>query len=66
MATTIAVRESTVQLLTRLKEKMNAGSLDETIVKILQKVENVPRSRFGSQPKMKKFHEKERARFHEL
>lgn len=66
MATTIAVRESTVQLLTRLKEKMNAESLDKTIVKILQKIEKVPVSRFGSQPQMRKFHEKERARFHEL
>jgi hypothetical protein len=66
MVTTIAVKESTVQLLAILKKKMGTESLDETIVKILQKVENIPGSRFGSQPQMKKFTEKERARFHEL
>lgn len=66
MVTTIAVKESTVQLLTKLKKRLDAESLDETILKILQKVENLPTSRFGSQPSMKKFTEKEKARFHEL
>lgn len=66
MVTTIAVKESTAQLLTKVKKKMDASSLDETIVKILQKVENIPHSRFGSQPKLKKFKEEERARFHGL
>ena len=66
MGTTIAVRESTVQLLTKVKEKLGAGSLDEAIVKILQKVEKVPSTRFGSQPKLKRFAENERARSHEL
>lgn len=64
MTTTIAVKESTVQLLTKMKKQMEADSLDETIVKILQKVENVPSSRFGSQPKLKKFNEGERAHSH--
>ena len=66
MTTTIAVKESTLQLLTIIKKQMNADSLDETIVKILEKTENVPRSRFGSEPKLGQFHEKERAHFHEL
>ena len=66
MVTTITVKESTVQLLAKVKEKLGAVSLDETIVKVLQKAENIPSSRFGSQPKLKKFSEKERARFHEL
>ena len=66
MVTTIAVKESTLQLLTKIKERMNASSLDEAIVKLLQKAENVPISRFGSQPKLKQFSEKERARFHGL
>ena len=66
MATTIAVKESTLQLLVRVKEKMDTKSLDETIVKILQKVENIPKTRFGSQLKLKQFEERERAHFHEL
>ncbi len=66
MTTTIAVRESTVQLLNRLKKEFGTTSLDETIIKIVQKVEGLPKSRFGSQPKLKSFTEKERAQFHEL
>ena len=66
MVTTIAVKESTAQYLAKVKEKLGAASFDETIVKVLQKTENMPSSRFGSQPKMKKFSEKDRARFHEL
>lgn len=64
--TTIAVKESTAQLLVRMKKEMGANSLDEAIVQILQKIENIPKTRFGSQPKLKQFDEKERAHFHEL
>ena len=66
MVTTIAVKESTLQLLTQIKRKIGADSLDETIVKVMQKAEDMPSTRFGSQPKLKKFSENERAHFHEL
>lgn len=66
MTTTIAVKESTAQLLAKFKEKMKANSIDEAIVKMLQKAENIPISRFGSQPKLKSFSDKERAGSHEL
>ncbi len=66
MTTTIAVKESTLQLLTQVKGKINASSLDETIVRVVAKAENIPHSRFGSQPKLKPFTEKERANSHEL
>ena len=66
MTTTIAVKESTLQLLTQVKERINANSLDETIVRVITKAENIPASRFGSQPKLKRFTEKERASSHEL
>ena len=66
MATTIAVKESTLQLLSKVKKKLDTDSMDETIVKLLQKFEQVPSSRFGSQPKLKKFEESERMRTHEL
>ena len=66
MVTTIAVKESTLQLLTSLKKKMGVDSLDKAIVKVIQEIENVPSTRFGSQPKLKKFSETERAKLHEL
>jgi len=66
MVTTIAVKESTLQLLNKVKREIDAESLDETILKLLQKVEKIPSSRFGAQPKLKQFAEKERARFHGL
>jgi len=66
MTTTIAVKESTVQLLVKVKEKLGTNSLDETILKVLQRAENVPSSRFGSQPRLKKFSERDRSKFHEL
>lgn len=66
MLTTIAVKKSTAQLLTHIKEKMDLNSLDDTIIKIVEKVKGLPASRFGSQPKLKKFEESERAYSHEL
>ncbi len=67
METTIAVKESTAQLLMYLKRKLDARSMDETILKIAKKAENLPSSRFGSQLKsLKPFKENERAASHEL
>ena len=66
MATTIAIKESTLQLLAQVKRKMEAGSMDEAIQRLLQKFEHVPTSRFGSQPNLKKFDEKERLKAHGL
>ena len=66
MVTTIAVKESTAQLLTKVKQEIDAKSLDETIIKILSEFKNLPSSRFGSQPKLKPYTEKERAHSHEL
>lgn len=66
MVTTIAVKEITLQLLTQIKKKIGADSLDETIVKVMQKAEDIPTTRFGSQPNLKSFSESERASFHDL
>lgn len=66
MVTTIAVKESTLQMLTQIKKKTGADSLDETIVKVMQKAGDMPSTRFGSQPKLKRFSESERAHFHGL
>ncbi|MEK6850458.1 MAG: hypothetical protein AABX85_02705 [Nanoarchaeota archaeon] len=66
METSIAVKESTAQILAILKQKFRARSMDETIIKVLQKSENIPKSRFGSTPKLKEFSHRERAQSHEL
>lgn len=66
MTTTIAVKESTLQLLAKVKKKTEANSMDEAIQMLLQKFERVPSSRFGSQSKLSKFEEKDRMEAHEL
>ena len=66
METTIAIKESTAQMLTHIKKKTNARSLDEVIVSAVRKAENLPKSRFGSQQNLKSFKKEERAKFHEL
>lgn len=66
MATTIAVKESTLQLLAKVKKKIEASSMDEAIQLLLQKFEHVPSSRFGAQPRLGKFEEKDRMKSHEL
>ncbi len=65
MTSTIAVKENTLQMLNNLKGKFKAKSLDETIIKIIKKIENIPDSGFGVQPKLKSFKESERATFRE-
>lgn len=66
METTIAIKESTAQMLAYIKKKMNVKSIDEVIVEAIRKSENLPKSRFGSQPDLKSFKRDERAKFHEL
>ncbi len=66
METTIAVKERTVQILLQLKGKLKARSMDETIMKLLQKSAKIDKSRFGSTPKLKAFSEEDKATTHEL
>ena len=66
METTIAVKESTLQILARLREKMKAKSIDETIIRVLQKNNEISKSQFGADPDIKSFSKKDRAKFHEL
>ena len=42
------------------------NSTDKKIIKIIEKAEKIPNSRFGSQPNLKKFKEEERANSHNL
>jgi hypothetical protein len=66
MKTTIAVKDSTVQILARLREKMKAKSIDETIIRIVNETGKIQKSRFGSQKWLRKFSREDRAKFHEL
>lgn len=66
METTIAVKESTAQLLLRLREKMKARSMDETIIKVLERINELPKSQFGVDSEIKSFSREDKAKFHEL
>ncbi|MBS3089499.1 hypothetical protein J4461_01295 [Candidatus Pacearchaeota archaeon] len=60
METTIAIKERTAQLLMQLKRKLEAKSFDEIILAMIKEKEKIPSSRFGSQPALKKFTEREK------
>jgi hypothetical protein len=66
MATTIMVTERTLQVLRELKGRFHAKSYDETLMKLVSELTNVPASKFGARPKMKPFSESDRSTFHEL
>lgn len=64
--TTVQVTEKTLQLLNKLKEEMKARSHDEVIKALISERERIPKSMFGSNPRLKPFSEKNEAEFHEL
>jgi len=66
MSTTVEVKKSTLQMLEELKRKFQARSIDETIRKLILKVQGVPESKFGAHPEMKPFASKDEAKTHEL
>jgi hypothetical protein len=54
MPTTIQVREKTLERLKEAKAEHAAKSYDELILRLLKR-DAVPRSRFGTHPRMKPF-----------
>lgn len=60
MTTTVAVDERTHQRLGRLKERWGLSSYDEVLRRLLDDVEDVPDSMFGSAPDLKPLTSKER------
>lgn len=64
--TTVHVETSTLQMLKSLKKEMSLDSIDDTIRILLVQSKKIPKSMFGSHPKMMSFTEKDRAEFHEL
>jgi len=64
--TTVELKRLTARLLEEMKKKYKAKSADETIRKLIEKAENVPKSMFEAHPKMKKFTESDEAHGHEI
>ncbi len=65
MATTIQISKQTKNILKELKEREHAHSYDVLIKEMAIKKLGVPKSRFGSTPKIAPFSEKERLKLHE-
>ncbi|MFH1722301.1 MAG: hypothetical protein ABH950_06840 [Candidatus Altiarchaeota archaeon] len=66
MATSIMVDERTLQTLKELKSKYQAKSYDETLTYLITKTTDIPKSNFGTHPRMKSFTRKDRSSFHDL
>jgi hypothetical protein len=66
VSTTVEVKKTTAKVLEDLKRKYHARSIDETVMKLIGKAENIPDSMFGAHPKMRSFSAKDEARHHEL
>ncbi len=66
MATTVQVSEKTLQVLNRLKDETGLRSHDEVIKKLIAERNKIPKSMFGSNPKLRPFSAKDEAEFHDL
>ncbi len=66
MATTVQVSEKTLQILNRLKEETGLKSHDEVIRELIAERRKIPRSMFGSNPRLQPFTSRDEAEFHEL
>lgn len=66
MATTIQVRNLTLDKLLSLKTKYKLKSYDELLNRLISIEKNIPKSKFGVHPEMKSFTKKDEIDFHEL
>lgn len=64
--TTVQVTEKTLQMLNKLKEEMGARSHDMVIRTLISERKRIPRSMFGTNPKLKPFSKEDEAECHEL
>jgi hypothetical protein len=65
MSTTIQTSKKTAQLLRELMKKTGAKSYDEVIAGMAREKLSVPKSMFGSNPKLGRFTEKDEMEPHE-
>jgi hypothetical protein len=66
MSTTIQTSKKTAQLLRELMRKTGAKSYDEVIAAMAREKLSVPKSMFGSNPKLGHFTERDELESHEL
>ncbi len=66
MPTSVQVSERTLQLLNKLKQEEGFKSLDQLIRELVAERGKIPRSMFGSNPKLRSFTAKDEAESHEL
>jgi len=67
MATTIQVRESTKQMLERIKELDNISTFDDVITNLAEEKLSIPKSFFGKgKGKISRFKREDRLKLHEL
>lgn len=62
-ATTIQVKEDTLEMLNRLKKDTDAKSYDEAIRYLFKKAKRMEKSYFGRYPKLESFQREEIDRF---
>ncbi len=66
MTTSVQVSERTLQLLNKLKHDAGFKSLDQVIRELVVERGKIPKSMFGSNPKLRSFTAKDEAESHEL
>jgi hypothetical protein len=66
MTTSVQVSERTLQLLNRLKQEEGLSSHDQVIRELISERKNIPRSMFGSNPRLRSFTAEDEAETHEL
>jgi hypothetical protein len=66
MSTTIQTSRKTAQLLRELMKKTGAKSYDEIITALVHEKFDMPKSLFGSNPKLRPFTEKDEMESHAL
>jgi len=62
----VQVSERTLQLLNKLKQEEGLKSLDQVIRELVAERGKIPKSMFGSNPKLRSFTVKDEAESHEL
>lgn len=66
MANTVRVSDKTLQILNKLKNETGLKSHDEVIRELIAERMKLPRSMFGSNPKLRPFSARDEAESHEL
>jgi len=66
LTTSVQVSERTLQLLNKLKQEEGLKSLDQVIRELVAERGKIPKSMFGSNPKLRSFTVKDEAESHEL